>query len=112
MNEDQISPILRSGDPVTSGVRPYSTRARNTEVRRQGNQLSSSRLPLGAEGHSTQEWTSGVREVSSFPCNDDVINPRNAWREELIGCYLGACNGVVNGCHATSAARDKEILTP
>src|SRR5262249_31018845 len=101
MNEDQVFSILRSGNPVTSRIRPYSTRARNTEVRRQRNQLSTSGLALWAESHPTLEWTSRIREVSGFPCHDDVINPRNAWRQERIGCYFGASNSVVNGCHAT-----------
>src|SRR5262249_17788190 len=110
MNQDQVFFIRRSGDAVASRVRPYSTRARNTEIRWQRNQLSTSGLALGAESHPTQEWTSGVREVGGFPCHDDVINPRNAWRQELIGCYFGARNGIVNGCHAACTTSDKEIL--
>src|SRR5262245_14654353 len=106
MNEDQGFSILCSGDPVTSRVRPYSTRAGETEVCRQWNQLRTSRLALWTEGDTTQERTSSVREVSGVPCHDDVINARNAWRQERIGCYFGTRNGIVNRCHTTRTASD------
>src|SRR5687768_299736 len=95
VNENEMFFVRCGSDPVGPG-RSTGATALNTKVRWKRNQLALAQLAPGAEGYSPEKRPSGVGEVGSPACHNDIVDAGNAWRQELIKRNLLPGIGVID----------------